>query len=137
MNDHGPPPVFWVFLGVWVALTIGSFWFFGFKRDARLKRTVLPWFVAFTGVLFCFFVVLISGGEFWHLFFVAPAVALISLLNVWLIRFCDSCGATAYNYTWFWPMRFCPRCGAPLTRKHDDVPENPDDGSRSSAGGAS
>src|SRR5580658_802302 len=100
MNDNGPPPLFWVFMGVWAVLMIVGYWFFGFKREARLKRAVLPWSLAFAGCLFCFFVLLISGGQLEVFVFVVPAVAIISVMNAKLIRFCDRCGATAYNHNW-------------------------------------
>jgi ribosomal protein S27AE len=120
VNPPGPGALFWVFMGVWVALGIGSTCFFRLCRDTRLKRAVFPWFVLSAGALLALFAVLLTG-EPWVLAFAVPGVALVSFLNVRFTKFCDACGAMLYNHAWFTPMRFCPRCGAALVRERDSA----------------
>jgi hypothetical protein len=113
VNLPGPGPLFWVFVGVWGVLGVGSLWFFRGCRDARLKRAVFPWFVLSAGALFALFVVLLTGQP-WVLLFIAPGVAYISYQNIRMTKFCDACGAMLYNPSLFTPLRFCPKCGAAL-----------------------
>src|SRR4051812_37868066 len=103
------PPLYWLFLTVWVLLGVGSAWFFLGSRDARLKRVIFPWFITLVGALFCGFVLLLT--EAWVVLVVAPATALIGFLNIRLTKFCDHCGRTLHNPSLFTPMRFCPSCG--------------------------
>ena len=111
MNSDGL--LFWVFMAVWATLGVASWWFFSRSKDADLKRGVLRWGSIAAGVLFAGFVLAMTG-EPWILLIVAPAVALISFLNIRFTKFCPSCGATLYNYNWFVAMRYCSRCGASL-----------------------
>ena len=113
MNLPAPPVLFWVFFAVWIVLGIGSAWFFLGSRHAKLKKRVFPWFVAGGGALFALFVLLLSGQPD-MLLIVVPAVVLISYQNIRMTKFCESCGATIINHSWFTKMRYCSRCGAAL-----------------------
>jgi hypothetical protein len=61
------------------------------------------------GLLFAGFTWLMGGP----ILFIGPAVAVITLLNLRLVKFCDRCERTidASNFS---VARFCPRCGAEL-----------------------
>lgn len=99
------------FFAIWVLLGLFSTGFFFINRNAGLKRKVWPWFVIGTGVLFLGF----SGfsGGYQILYFAGPAVALITIMNLHLVKFCDSCGKTIYTAFLLSP-KFCSQCGAKL-----------------------
>jgi hypothetical protein len=100
-----------VFIIIWILLSLFSSGFFFFNRNAALKRKLWPWFVTGVGVLFLGFVGFFGGYRV--LYFAGPAVALITLLNLRTVRFCDSCGRTIYK-TFLSPPKFCSQCGAEL-----------------------
>ena len=84
-----------IFISVWVVLGIFSALFFFSSTNAALKRKVHPPFVIGVGALFLSFVVLMGFARDAFFFFVmAPAVALITFLNLRNTKFCDSCGKT-------------------------------------------
>jgi hypothetical protein len=122
MKENGPPPIFMVFMAVWVVLGISSMWFFTRSRNARLKRNLHRWGTIATGVVFAGFVVA-STGQLGLLLFVGPALVLVSFLNIRMTKFCNACGAMLYKHQWFTPMHFCSRCGAAFekgdTTRHD------------------
>lgn len=102
----------WV-MGIWIALGILSFWFFNFSKNVKLKKRLLPIFIVGAGVLFTG-VVLLMTGEPKVVLITIPAVVIISLLNLRMIKFCESCGRTLYNRMWFSKMEYCSKCGAKL-----------------------
>jgi hypothetical protein len=44
----------------------------------------------------------------------APAVALITFLNLRSVKFCNTCGKTLINQIPFTAPKFCSKCGAKL-----------------------
>jgi len=111
------------FVGTWFVLGVGGGLFFHLGKDAALKRRWFPRYAVLAGVLFVLFASLLTGlssgspAGLGSLVFLIPAAAVIAFLNIKTYKFCDECGATLYNWTWFAPMRFCPKCGAPLEPK--------------------
>jgi hypothetical protein len=108
-----PEQVFPVFAGVWVVLGLLSAGFFFLNKNARLKRKAWPPFVIVTGVLFAGFV-WAMGFPTQVMLFVAPALVLITLLNLRAVQFCDSCGTTLMSQNPLSKPKFCSKCGASL-----------------------
>jgi hypothetical protein len=105
--------IFPIFFGTWIVLGLSSFAFFHFSKDAALKRKVLPVMSVSTGILFLGFIWLMGvRGEAMYL--AVPAVILISLMNLRVTKFCDSCGRTLFNQNPFSKTEFCPKCGSKL-----------------------
>jgi len=111
----GPPPEFIAFMVLWVLLGLGSFLFFHFNRNAALKRRVWPVFIVAIGLILGGFVYFSMGREQpLVLYFMVPAILLISFFNIRTTRFCDSCGRTLHRQPVFSRAQFCPQCGAEL-----------------------
>ena len=104
---------FFLSLGVWVLLGVASLLFFQFNKNARLKKRILPFFIVGAGILFILLFVPWTGRPM-ILLFVLPAVALMTYLNLKMIRLCDSCGSTVTSNVWFAKSNFCSKCGARL-----------------------
>ncbi len=103
------------FMIVWVCLGLGSFLFFHFNRNAVLKRQVWPAFILTVGSIFGgFMYYMLDRQQPQVLYFMVPAIILISFLNIRMTRFCDSCGRTLYRQPIFSRIQFCPHCGAEL-----------------------
>ena len=111
MHPANPSEAFVVFFVIWVLLGLFSAGFFLVNRNAGLKRKIWPWFVVGAGVLFLGFVGFSGGYQI--LYFAGPAVALITIMNLRLVKFCDSCGKTIYK-AFLSPPKFCSQCGAQL-----------------------
>jgi len=111
------------FFGTWIVLGIGGTVVFFVRKDVAFKRKWWPWYVILAGGLFVLFATAIAVLETRSLKALAllivmvPFVALTSYLNLRFIKFCDGCGATAYDMNWFAPMRFCPKCGTEFGAK--------------------
>ena len=110
----GPPLEFVVFMICWTILGIASFLFFQFNRNAALKRRIWPPFIIIIGFIFGLFVWHMSGGRREVLLFMVPAIVIISLLNIRLTRFCQSCGRTLQAQPFSSAGSFCKYCGAKL-----------------------
>jgi hypothetical protein len=82
-------------------------------KDVARKKRLLPVFIIGSGALFVVFGFLISGS-FSILAFMIPAVVLISLLNLCMIRICSACGRTIHSGMWFARAEYCSKCGARL-----------------------
>lgn len=106
------PEIFPVFFGVWVVLGLFSVAFF-LNKNAPLKRKVWPPFIIATGLLFIGFT-LAMGIPRHMLGIIVPAVALITILNLRAVQFCNSCGATIMSQNPFVKAAFCSKCGAKL-----------------------
>ncbi|KQV45118.1 hypothetical protein [Massilia sp. Root335] len=78
-----------------------------------MKRKVWPPFLGIVGVLFLGFT-WTMGVPLETFFFAVPAVALITLLNLRTVRFCNSCGATLRSQNAFSKPAYCSKCGAKL-----------------------
>ena len=101
------------FTVLWIVLGVAFAAFFLLNRDAGLKRKALPPALIAVGLIFL--------GVMWAVglppetFYMAvPAVALITLLNMRLIHFCDACGRTLHSQNPFSRAKFCSKCGARL-----------------------
>ncbi len=113
----------WVFVGVWVVLAVGNAAFFLGSKNAKLKKRLFPWAMAFFAAVFALFLLLVNAGQ--PEFLVAlPVLMLIVWINVRATKFCESCGATVVNYLWFMKMRYCPRCGADLQSGNNNEPRS-------------
>lgn len=111
MRPH-PEAVPW-FIGTWIVLGAASVWMNVFDKDVARKKRLLTPFIVGTGVLFAGFTLMISGSLRLQLF-LAPAVALITWLNLRMIKVCESCGSTVFNNVWFSKMEYCSKCGAKI-----------------------
>ncbi len=103
---------------LWGLLGLGSALFFRFNRNASLKRRLWPTVHIIEGFLFmvvCWFGTGMHQPEMY--WFMVPAVALISFLNIRSARFCDSCGRTLYRQNALSRLPDCPHCGACLPSK--------------------
>jgi hypothetical protein len=118
--------------GTWVVLGISGFFLFYLGRDVAFKRKWFPRYIVLANSLGVFLSTTLiahssrSPGTLNVLMIIAPAVCLISYLNIKLTRFCDRCGSTLYNQGLFPWIKFCPRCGAELDAKpksYDDLLE--------------
>jgi hypothetical protein len=105
------------FIGTWIILGISGFIVFYLRRDVAFKRKWYPRYVILAGFHFVTFVTalaVLQSRSFSGLALsvvVLPVVVLITYLNIKFTKFCDKCGATAFDHNWFTPMRFCSKCG--------------------------
>jgi len=111
------------FFGTWFVLGLGGWIVFFARKDVGFKRKWWPRYILLGGGLFVLFSAAIGVLETRSLkalallLFVVPWVTLTAYLNLRFIKFCDGCGATAYDMNWFAPMRFCPKCGTEFGAK--------------------
>jgi len=108
-----PAQVFPVFIGVWVVLGVFSAAFFFLSKNAPLKPRVWPPFIVIVGLLFAGFTVAM-GAPSQALLIMAPAVVLITYLNLRAVQFCNLCAATIMSQNPFAKPAFCSKCGAKL-----------------------
>jgi hypothetical protein len=108
-----PEEIFPIFFGTWVVLGAISFAIFFLGKNATLKRKLWPPFVIGAGILFVVFGYFM-GFRGSTLYFIVPAVAVISILNLRATRFCDDCGKTIINQNFLAKPEFCSKCGAKL-----------------------
>jgi hypothetical protein len=101
------------FFGTWIVLGILGMWSSYFDKNVTRKKRLLPIFIIGSGALFVIFVFLISG-DLRVLAFTLPAVALICVLNLRMIRVCSACGRTIQSGMWFTKAEYCSKCGARL-----------------------
>jgi hypothetical protein len=111
MKPH-PEIVPW-FIATWVVLGIAGIWFMVIDRNVPRKKRLLPVFIIGTGVAFVVFAFLITG-DLHVLAFVLPAAALISFLNLRMMKVCSRCGRTIQSGMWFAKAEYCSKCGAKL-----------------------
>jgi len=105
--------IFPIFFVVWFALGVAGFFLFYLSKNVRFKRRYFPWYLIFGSVLFIF-CGLGLGVPSEMFYFMVPAVALITYLNIRSTRFCDGCGRTLINHALFTRVEYCPKCGAKL-----------------------
>jgi hypothetical protein len=101
------------FIVLWILLGVGSVLFFQFSRNVRLKKRILPVFIIGSGALFALFV-LISTEQTRASVVVIPAVALISFLNLRIIKICNEFSNTIASNVWFAKAEYCSKYGAKL-----------------------
>ena len=100
------------FVARWVALGIGGGLVLWQRRSPPLKRVVWRILTGLAAAIFLLAVWLLDGSTK-NLLFMGPPVLLIFLLNIWLVRVCDSCAALVHP-RYLVAANFCPKCGAPL-----------------------
>jgi hypothetical protein len=102
-----------IFFGVWISLMVLSYLLFYRNLDVRLKRRLWPPFMLLTGAVFgtAVWIIDVSGQA---RKFMIPAVALITIANIFTVRFCGSCGKIAINKNPLTPARTCTRCNQSL-----------------------
>ena len=105
---------FLVFAACWIPLGIASFLFFYFNRNAALKRKVFPIFATVAAILFGAFAISMLRGSLLALVTVVPMIAVITFLNIRMVRFCEACGRTLIQQSVFRPSNFCSHCGKAL-----------------------
>lgn len=77
---------------IWGGLGVISYIVFVRRGNAQLKRKLFPLFMIVTGATFLLLALAVGMPEN-QLKFAAPGVLLVTLLNIFTTRFCDSCGA--------------------------------------------
>ena len=105
--------IFPIFLGICLVHCVLIFFIFFRGNNAQLKRKLWPPFVIGGGILFVGFIYLMSFQKE-VLYFMVPAVILISVINIKATKFCDSCGKTLTNQYFISEAEFCPKCGEKL-----------------------
>ncbi len=83
-----------------------------FPREGALKRKFFPWHIFFSGACFLGFA---AALDVRFLPIAAPAIALITLGNIWQARYCNACDRGHLPSRHFTPTA-CERCGGPLYR---------------------
>jgi hypothetical protein len=97
---------------LWASFAFFGLLYFFLDRDAVRKRRL--WWKFCVGFTALFLALFLLAGEITLFLFAAPPATLIALGNIYAVRFCDSCGATAVSY-WIIPKQTCPRCGHALS----------------------
>ena len=115
MHQNGLNPLAAAIIVIIAAVGVGSAIFFYGSKNGRLKKRLFPWYMWSVGVFFVLFVV-VTSKTWGTLFFVVPAAGLVVMLNLYMTRFCDTCGATVVSQLWLQRAKFCPRCGAPIEK---------------------
>jgi hypothetical protein len=88
--------------------------FFVLSRNARLKRTLLPYVGVLLGGLFLAWWPLTAGFPLQAFYSFVPLAAVMVFLNVRALQFCQACGATVRGGALSSRPKFCPKCGAGL-----------------------
>ena len=117
-HQDGPPTAFIAFFITWILLGAGGWFILWRARTAERKRRIHRWFTITASVLFFLFTCAFVAGGFpaTVLFMVAPALVLITWLNLRFTNFCDGCNRMIYIQVLWRRLRFCPHCGAPLSK---------------------
>ena len=98
----------------WAILSVMGTLYFSWDRDARRKRRLWPVFIIASAAAFLVLCVR-SGAGTAAILLLVPSLALIAAGNIYKVRFCGNCGATAGLATrGFRRPTECPRCGAPF-----------------------
>lgn len=104
---------FFVFFGVWIALGIASVVLL-LRGSPEIKRQWFPRITIFAGVLFVAFIYWIAP-VLEVLYLAIPAVALITYLNLKIMKFCPRCGAYYQTLGRLYRVNFCHKCGFALS----------------------
>jgi hypothetical protein len=111
MKPH--PEIAPLFIATWLILGITGMWLMFIDKNVPRKKRLLPVFIVGSGAAFVIFVFLITA-DLRVLAFILPATALLSVLNLRMIRICSSCGRTIQSGMWFTKAEYCSKCGARL-----------------------
>jgi len=113
-SDHDesierPALPFWLFFALMLAFAGAITWLLFLNRNASLKRRLLPVLLILGSLVFIFYS-LDTGAPPLFVALIVP----IMLLNLWVTRFCDACGATVISQKLWQRPRKCTKCGQPL-----------------------
>lgn len=107
-----PDDKFAIFIPLWLAMGAATallLW----RGSYQAKKTWAPRMVVLAGLLFLGFIYW-SQGAGRSFYFAAPGVVVITVLNVWGMRFCPQCSAYNRRFGTFGSGNFCSRCGHDL-----------------------
>ena len=111
MNGEKMWPI-WGLAVLWLGYGGLGFYFLLSRNLARKQRLYKPYVIG-SGVLFL--VVLYLMGFPWFMLLIAsPLVAIVTVVNLRSLRFCQHCGATVWSMVPFVRPRHCSACGAPV-----------------------
>jgi hypothetical protein len=108
--------MFSLFIGTWIVLGVVSAAFFFLNNNAELKRKVWVPYLIVVDVLFIGFI-LLMGFPVEVLYILGPAIIIITILNMKMVKFCGSCGKTLMSQNFISPPKYCSKCGAELDNK--------------------
>jgi hypothetical protein len=111
-----PSIYFQWFFPIWGILGIGTFVFYSFNRNVTLKRKIHPWLVSGIGFVFWLFIIWV-GFPLPICIGALLVIALITILNIKMIQFCDHCGKTIQSGG-FSKIKYCPKCGNEINREN-------------------
>lgn len=111
--------VFFIFFGVWVVLAAGSFVFFYLGKNGRLKRILWPVNILLAGIIFVLFVLFVLKLPSNITTILIPMIVLISVMNLYLVQFCLSCGHMVMSQNPFVRPKQCPKCNTALKKGED------------------
>jgi hypothetical protein len=103
-----------IYAAIWAGLVMLAGSYFQFSSNAARKRRLFPVFTIGSATVF---VLLISahGASLPMMIFLGLGVAAIAAIQLYRVRFCDACGATAgLHERTFTRLYDCPKCGAKL-----------------------
>lgn len=110
---HPDETISMILIAIWFFLGLIGFCIFSVVKSAALKRKLWALFVIVVGVLFVAYSYYISADAF-VLYVVSLFVILISILNIKLTKFCDSCGKMVISQAFFARPKYCSKCGQDL-----------------------
>jgi len=98
---------------------MAGIYFLRFSRNLEFKRR---WFLhhpIYASILFTVIVFLPLALDASNRLPVSmlPLFALAMYFNIKILKFCDHCGYTPYNWFNLRPRKFCPMCGMPWDKK--------------------
>ena len=103
---------FWLFTTLMLAFGLAIGWLLFINKTASLKRRFLPALVVLGSLVFILYG-LDTGAPPLFVGIIVP----IMLLNLWITRFCDACGATVISQKLWKRPTECTKCGATLGSK--------------------
>ena len=108
-----------VFILLFLGVGLAGMGYFHLSKNAKMKRRLFPWFMVFLGALFLLWAGLAGWPtRDWKSFlFILAGIAIVTIINIRLFTFCNSCGATLTGATPFTKARYCAKCGKPLITK--------------------
>ncbi len=105
------PPAYLQIL--WLALAVGSFVFFRFNRDGKLKRRLWPLFNLGIAALAIITAIIMRFPTVW-IYVLIPIVGVITVLDIRSASFCPACGRLVKRRRSSPGEPTCPACGAKL-----------------------
>jgi hypothetical protein len=99
-----------VFISVWIVLIVTGLIYNLAENNFRRKQIVVRIMTVLGGGSFAVFAFL-QGTDVW---FLIPAVAAITLVNVFTLRICPNCGTTNRSPYLVPAPNYCRKCGTEL-----------------------